>query len=487
MEKSSDNTRIRVGIKWHASSAYKNDDSWPVQEFDRFQPITEAIEKAQRCILDNAKREVAPDIIEINVSSPDAADLTLIDLPGIVRSVGKGESESLVKEIEQLIDEFLRNERCIILAVVPANVDFHNSQIMADAVKVDAKTCRTIPVITKPDLIDPGAEEAVKELLLGNKKEFALGFHMIRCRGQKALNDGVTVRQGLEQEELFFRSTGPWRDMEDRRLFGVDSLRDKLSALQVRMIEDSVPSIMKEVTQKRRAAEEELRRLGKDLSTDALRRECYHQVVDGAARFVEDAAEGKGGYRLDDGFGWRAKVESLYTDFAGKVMGCRLATVASVEEGQSVYVADANGDEVRGVVYKVTGSLAYVDPDPAQVGSAGPTRSVFFKDKEDRVPVGRISTDTVGEKRVFGNGEPCIIDSIKGSGMVLVEPYRAIPLGELRACDDWLQERRAWQRRAAGTWSASSARRCSTASCGTLSAPTLRRSAADSLETAATR
>ena len=41
MEKSSDNTRIRVGVKWHASSAYKNDDSWPVQEFDQFEPITE--------------------------------------------------------------------------------------------------------------------------------------------------------------------------------------------------------------------------------------------------------------------------------------------------------------------------------------------------------------------------------------------------------------------------------------------------------------
>lgn len=42
----------------------------------------------------------------------------------------------------------------MILAIVPANVDFHNSQIMADALKVDPETQRTIPVITKPDLID---------------------------------------------------------------------------------------------------------------------------------------------------------------------------------------------------------------------------------------------------------------------------------------------------------------------------------------------
>jgi len=53
-----------------------------------------------------------------------------------------------------MIQEFLVNERCIILAVVPANVDFHNSQIMSDAIQVDPATKRTIPVITKPDLID---------------------------------------------------------------------------------------------------------------------------------------------------------------------------------------------------------------------------------------------------------------------------------------------------------------------------------------------
>ena len=80
-----------------------------------------------------AKREVARDIIKIDVNGPDCTDLTLIDLPGIVRSIGKNESKDLIDDINNLIADFLRNERCIILAIVPANVDFHNSQIMADA------------------------------------------------------------------------------------------------------------------------------------------------------------------------------------------------------------------------------------------------------------------------------------------------------------------------------------------------------------------
>lgn len=71
----------------------------------------------------------------------------------------------------------------MILAVLSSNVDYHNSQILADALKYDKETSRTIPVLTKPDLIDKGAEEAVKDLLLGKKtKKFKYRFHMVKGR-----------------------------------------------------------------------------------------------------------------------------------------------------------------------------------------------------------------------------------------------------------------------------------------------------------------
>ena len=74
----------------------------------------------------------------------------------------------------------MKNNRCVILAVLPANVDFHNSQTMTVALKVDPDANRTIPVLAKPDLIDPGVEGSVKELLLGNKThKFKMGFHMV--------------------------------------------------------------------------------------------------------------------------------------------------------------------------------------------------------------------------------------------------------------------------------------------------------------------
>ena len=79
--------------------------------------------------------------------------------------------------------DMLLLHRCVILAVHPCNVDFHNSQILAEAKKVDPQTKRTIPVLTKPDLIDDGAEHNVKDLLLGKKTDkFELGFHMVKGR-----------------------------------------------------------------------------------------------------------------------------------------------------------------------------------------------------------------------------------------------------------------------------------------------------------------
>lgn len=127
----------------------------------------------------SSKKEVARDVVIVDVRGPHYENLTLIDLPGIVRTVGKEESQTLAGDIQSLLNDYLANPLCIILAVLPCNVDFHNSQIMSDAKRVDPYTKRTLPVLTKPDLIDGGGEAGVKELLLGMKTEsFELGFHM---------------------------------------------------------------------------------------------------------------------------------------------------------------------------------------------------------------------------------------------------------------------------------------------------------------------
>ena len=66
---------------------------------------------------------------------------------GIVKYAGKDENTNLVAEINSLLDEFLTRDRCVILAVLPANVHFSNSEIMQRALDVDPSTRRIIPVV----------------------------------------------------------------------------------------------------------------------------------------------------------------------------------------------------------------------------------------------------------------------------------------------------------------------------------------------------
>jgi interferon-induced GTP-binding protein Mx1 len=415
--------------------------------FDDFSGIRDAIEQAQTSILRASGMELAPDIVEISVRGPNVMDLTVIDLPGLVRSADKDENKSLVGDTAKLVDEYLRNERCIILAVVPANVDFHNSQpeILADAIKVDPKTCRTIPVITKPDLMGARSRSAVKDLLLGHKKDFRLGFHMIKCRGQKALSDGTGLAHSIERERRFFGAKSPWRKIEDRSAFGVEALREKLAALQVGMIEESLPSIIKEVAWKKALALGELEKLEKDLSTDAMRRECFNRFMEGAVRFITDTASGRGSYRLkESGSTWRSKLQSLFTEFATNILKQKLADICCVKTGQAVYVVDEAGNEVRGIVHQIgdreSMDVVYVDPvnDTQQI-------SVFFEDEKER---SKDKVYKVGEKLYYiDKRNPCIVRSIEdGSETVRVQDYRPFPLTSVYACHGWLQDKLAMSR-----------------------------------------
>lgn len=173
----------KVNVYWKDVKPYGKDvdfDEVQIGE-ENWHSITSVIADAQAHIISKTGKEVARDVVSVEIRGPHYQDLTLIDLPGIVRTSGKSESVTLSEDIQNLMNEYLSNPRCVVLAVLPSNVDFHNSQILADARKVDPQTKRTIPVLTKPDLIDDGAQTAVKELLLGKKTDsFEMGFHMVK-------------------------------------------------------------------------------------------------------------------------------------------------------------------------------------------------------------------------------------------------------------------------------------------------------------------
>jgi hypothetical protein len=65
----------------------------------------------------------------------------------------------------------------------------------------------TVPlgVLTKPDLVDRGAESGVVDLVEGRVRQMKLGWHIIRNPGQKELQDMSMDRGDLEA--AFFRTS----------------------------------------------------------------------------------------------------------------------------------------------------------------------------------------------------------------------------------------------------------------------------------------
>ena len=104
------------------------------------------------------KRWVSPKEIILKIFSPKVLNLSLVDLPGMIRVPMKNQPEDIEVHILNMVSEYIKDEDTIILAVSPANQDLANSDALKWAKDVDPNGNRTIGVITKLDLMDKGTD-----------------------------------------------------------------------------------------------------------------------------------------------------------------------------------------------------------------------------------------------------------------------------------------------------------------------------------------
>jgi hypothetical protein len=144
--------------------------------------------------------------------------------------------------------------------------------MLARAIECDPNTTRTLPVITKVDLVDKGAEQSVIKLAKGQstRETFHLGFHVVKLRGQKDLSDKKSFESSIADETRFFES-GPYTKEIEPCSRGIPALRKRLAALYLEMLSTTVPKIIAEVEGVEKQTLDELKSLGADLSTPELR------------------------------------------------------------------------------------------------------------------------------------------------------------------------------------------------------------------------
>jgi Dynamin central region/Dynamin family len=212
-------------------------------------------------------RVFSEDVLKVEICGPGEDYLTLIDVPGIFRNPTEGVTTKLdILLVQNMMKKYIKDNRTIILAVLPSNVDPATQEILTLAEDYDKAGERTLGILTKPDLVtEVSARAAVCNVVLGKKKPLALGYYVIRNRG--ADDDDRFDQSAVEQ---LFREK-PWSDLPKDRL-GVQALKARLGELLGQITRREFPGLRKDVQKQLTECRSELDHLGPARQTEQEQR-----------------------------------------------------------------------------------------------------------------------------------------------------------------------------------------------------------------------
>ncbi|KFY44146.1 hypothetical protein V495_03615 [Pseudogymnoascus sp. VKM F-4514 (FW-929)] len=233
-----------------------------------------------------SKSTFSADVFKIELSGPDRENLSIIDIPGIFRTATDGvTTKDDIDLVKNMVSGWIQDERTIILAVVAANVDIATQEILTMAEKADPKGLRTLGVLTKPDLVDDGAEHQVIDLVMGKRNKLKLGYCIVRNRSQKELD---TDSDSRTRKERSFFSTDPWSSLPKDRV-GVDALKSRLQDLLSEIVQREFPKIKRQIEQRLMLCKKNLSAMGADRETSEQQRHYLEGIAAQFERITNDA------------------------------------------------------------------------------------------------------------------------------------------------------------------------------------------------------
>ena len=181
--------------------------------------------------------------ITLRIFSPTVLNLTLVDLPGLTTVALDGQQKDIVTLIRKMVFKFIEKESCLILAVSPANQDLANSAALQSAKIVDPRGQRTIGVVTKVDLMDPGTDAV--NVLMGRVISLKFGIVGVVNRSQQDIQKGTPIEEALKKEADFFKNTPAYAEIADKQ--GTAYLSSRLSLLLSKHVRAYIPTLRNEI------------------------------------------------------------------------------------------------------------------------------------------------------------------------------------------------------------------------------------------------
>lgn len=229
--------------------------------------------------------------IYLRIESPNIPNLTLVDLPGLtmIACTDKGQPKDIKIQIKNMIGEYIKHSKTIILSVMQARTDIE-ADISLDLIKeYDPKGERTIGILTKLDLMNECTD--ISNLLDNNVSidlQLKYGYYGIRNRNKKeSLNKNAL--EGIYLENEYFNNHEIYKDTKYKNRLGIPSLCNQLGIILIESIKDSMPNILKKLYNNLNNNKIKLEKLGLVIPPDDNIKSnyIYHLVYTFCTKFIK--------------------------------------------------------------------------------------------------------------------------------------------------------------------------------------------------------
>jgi GTPase SAR1 family protein len=251
--------------------------------------------KAKEVMLNGPRKSFSKDILRVEFCGPSQPQLTLVDLPGLIHSHVEAELQTTedVKLVTDLVSDYLRNPRSIILAIVSAKYDINVQVILNRAREVDPQGTRTLGIITKPDTLVKGSEseEAFIKLARNERVHFRLGWHVVKnldSANKEAQETALETRDA--QEKAYFKDSN-FKSLPSHSV-GITSLRAQLSKVLFHQIRFELPRLVEDIEQRISTSRVARDKLGPNRATIDEQRPFLIQLSQSFQTICQAAARG---------------------------------------------------------------------------------------------------------------------------------------------------------------------------------------------------
>lgn len=249
--------------------------------------VEERIRRAQRAILnpntdpesflrgatvDENETSFSRNYVSLDISGRDLADLSFVDLPGLIASVGQSGRVHDIELVKNLVISYIERPSCLILLTVACETDFENQGAHHLAKQYDPEGKRTVGVLTKPDRIPDGEEEQWVKLIRNDVEPLVNNWYCVKQPSSNDLAQGMTWSEARTSEEAFFAGISPWCDLEDhlQSYLRTSRLTDRLSIILAELISKRLPEIQEELYKVLQHTEKDLKDLPPEPPADPV-------------------------------------------------------------------------------------------------------------------------------------------------------------------------------------------------------------------------